>query len=308
MQHLKAFVSVAEHGSITRAAEVLFSSQPAVSAQVKALEDDLGVVLFRRTGRGMVLTAEGQALLPRARRTLSDASGMVREAQRLRGEATGVLRVGVNHCGYDLRVAAISQRLVERFEAMELELVDGNSGGLTRLVIEEKVDVAFVEGDAADERLVDSPIGASRLGIIGPAKWRDDLTDSGWARLEEFPWVFQGPDCSYAQLMDRLSAEHGLSVRKQYRAEQFGAVHGLVAQGLAMSIADLDEAEPLVESGRVFVCGGYRYAMPVRLIALRARREEPAIAAFVEAALSIHGAGATGTGRRKARRVAGSTD
>ncbi|MEM9253101.1 MAG: LysR family transcriptional regulator [Planctomycetota bacterium] len=303
LQHLKAFVQVAEHGSITRAAEAMYSSQPAISAQLKALESELGVALFRRTARGMTPTAEGEALLPRARQTLGAAAGMVREARRLAGDVTGTLRVGLIHCGFDLRLPAISERVVAAFPELELEIVSGNSGGLLRQLIDDRIDVAFIEGEFADERLHDWRIGTSELVIIGPDKWRDDLSDAGWARLGEFPWVFQGPDCSYAQLLDRLSAEHGVSFRKQYGAEQFGAMHGLVAQGLAMSIADVEEVRPMLDDGRVFAWGSFRYPMPVRLIAMKPRVQEPAIRAFAEATRGVHGGSAPP--RRKAQPLHG---
>jgi DNA-binding transcriptional LysR family regulator len=70
---LKTFVAVAAEGNLTRAAERVFTSPPVVSAQLKALEDELGVRLFDRTPRGMVLTTAGQRLLAEAHRTIAAA-------------------------------------------------------------------------------------------------------------------------------------------------------------------------------------------------------------------------------------------
>jgi DNA-binding transcriptional LysR family regulator len=66
LYQLRSFVAIAELGQLTRAAEKLHVSQPAVSAQLKALEDKLGLVLFERTASGMVLTAPGARLLAEA--------------------------------------------------------------------------------------------------------------------------------------------------------------------------------------------------------------------------------------------------
>jgi len=302
LHHLKAFVGVAEHGSITHAAAALHSSQPALSAQVKALEDELGVALFRRNARGMTLTSEGQSLLVKARQTLSQAAGLLREAQALSGRTSGRLRIGVIHCGFDLKLPAISERLVAGNAEVSLQIVNGNSGGHARSVIDDKLDVAMVEGEFEDPRLVDWQIGTSRLAIIGPSRWKEDLSGAGWARLSEFPWVFQSPDCSYARLMDRLSEEHGLSLRRQYLADHFGAMSGLVSQGLAMSMADVDEVSALIESGAVFVWGGFEHAMPVRVLARKERVDEPAVRAFVDAAMGVHRPAPT---RRKARATTG---
>ena len=83
LYQLTTFVAIAREGSLTRAAERVFTSAPAVSAQLKALEDELGVKLFERTSRGMALTEAGQRLLEEAERTLASALRM-RSAARVR--------------------------------------------------------------------------------------------------------------------------------------------------------------------------------------------------------------------------------
>src|SRR5262245_56751074 len=94
LQRLRAFVGIAEAGGFGRAATRLHLSQPALSRQLRGLEDELGVRLFDRIGRRIQLTAEGEDLLQRTRRLLSDASALGERARALRGGETGVLRVG----------------------------------------------------------------------------------------------------------------------------------------------------------------------------------------------------------------------
>ena len=73
LYQLRTFLTVADEGHLTRAAEKLFTSQPAVSTQVRALEDELGVKLFERSSRGMTLTAAGFALQEQARKIVNAA-------------------------------------------------------------------------------------------------------------------------------------------------------------------------------------------------------------------------------------------
>jgi molybdate transport repressor ModE-like protein len=80
LYHLKTFVAVAREGSITRAAEVVHLSQPAVSAHVKEVEDALGLTLFERTSRGMSLTADGRRLLAKAEHALAAHQDLLEEA------------------------------------------------------------------------------------------------------------------------------------------------------------------------------------------------------------------------------------
>ena len=96
LYHLKTFLAVAELGHLTQAAERRCISQPAVSAHVKALEAELGLTLFDRTPRGMVLTADGIALCDPARAVLEAVDALGREAAARREEVAGVVRIGLN--------------------------------------------------------------------------------------------------------------------------------------------------------------------------------------------------------------------
>src|SRR6266566_2330686 len=94
LAHLESFVEVARSGNVSRAADALFLTQPALTARLKSLESDLGVELFVRSARGMKLTDAGRAFLPYAQRTL----GLVTEGRQvisdLREGATGELVIG----------------------------------------------------------------------------------------------------------------------------------------------------------------------------------------------------------------------
>src|SRR5260370_13724851 len=91
---LRAFVTVAREGNLTRAAVQLHLTQPAVSLQIKNLQEALGVTLFTRTSHGLSLTRDGQALLPHAERALAAAGDVQRAAAMLRQEVRGRLRIG----------------------------------------------------------------------------------------------------------------------------------------------------------------------------------------------------------------------
>jgi len=94
LYQLRTFAAVAEEGHLTRAAERLHVSQPAVSGQIKALEQELGLRLFDRSASGMLLTVAGRELLGHAQRVLTAAEELKQSARRLTGEIAGVLRLG----------------------------------------------------------------------------------------------------------------------------------------------------------------------------------------------------------------------
>src|SRR5205085_8990512 len=89
LYQLRSFAAIAETGQLTRAAEKLHVSQPALSAQLKALEEELEFSLFERTPNGMVLTAAGKRLLAGAEHVLAAAQTLHNDARAMRGEIAG---------------------------------------------------------------------------------------------------------------------------------------------------------------------------------------------------------------------------
>lgn len=288
LQHLKALLAVAEAGSLTRAAETLYVTQPAVSAQIKALEIELGVQLFRRTARGMALTHAGEEILAVARGVIDGAEAVARTAERLRGDVEGTLRLGTVDCGYPIKLARMISMISVRHPELEVNVVTSTSGEHRRSVLDQEIDAAIVEGWFEDDRFESFRVGTSRLGVIGPAAWRDELAGESWADLAARPWVFQSNSCSYCVLMERISEEQQLRFTPQIRAEACGTIKDLVAEGLALSISDLDDAAPQVEAGKLCIWPDFTFDMPVRLIMLRQRTDEPMLRALADVARQVH--------------------
>ena len=112
---LRAFVTIAREGNLTRAAVLLHVSQPAVSLQIKNLQETLGVTLFSRTSHGLILTRDGETLLPHAERALTAASEVQRVAAALRHEVSGRLTIGTILDPEFLRLGGFLRALVETY-------------------------------------------------------------------------------------------------------------------------------------------------------------------------------------------------
>ena len=94
--HLRSFVVVAQTGNLTLAAKQLYTTPPAVSAHIKALEEELQVPLFIRTSKGMKLTEKGELLLKKAQKTLDSAFDLVNAAASSQDEIVGTFRLALN--------------------------------------------------------------------------------------------------------------------------------------------------------------------------------------------------------------------
>jgi DNA-binding transcriptional LysR family regulator len=143
LRHLRTFVTVAECGSFTRAAEDLYIAQQAVSQQIKALEAALGVTLLRRTSRRVELTPAGQVFLADSRRVLSAADRAVRRVQEAaRGEA-GTVRIAYTVTAAYQTIPALLSRLGQRYPQLKAQAREVFAHDIARLLRTGQCDVGI---------------------------------------------------------------------------------------------------------------------------------------------------------------------
>lgn len=282
LYQLRAFDVVADEGNMTRAAERLFASQPAVSQQIKALEQELGLVLFDRTPKGMRLTPAGQQLRESARRVLHEAKRLRQEAVRIGQTAVGTLRLGFAHIGSAFSFDRLAEALLSKDELL-LECHHGVSGVLRRALLDLDIDAALLEGHVEGDDLEVLQVATTQLKIVVPTAWADELPAGDWSALEQKPWVFSSPDCSYHRELARLCAVHDLELRRQFRSDFDGSTLLFVRQGRAVSLVDRTHAEQAAAQGHVAIWEGYEGSLPVIAAACRSRLAEPPIRAFFAA-------------------------
>ena len=143
LRHLRYFVGVAEEASVSKAAERLHVSQPALSRQIRDLEAELGLPLFDRVGRRIELTADGQDLLRRSRDVLTQAEAVRERARALRGGVVGVLRVGATPQGTQSILAGFLARYRRSRPGIEVQVTVEGGIRLLDLVEEGAIHLAL---------------------------------------------------------------------------------------------------------------------------------------------------------------------
>ncbi|HDR9272211.1 TPA: LysR family transcriptional regulator [Burkholderia vietnamiensis] len=145
LRHLRYFLAVAAASNFTKAAQALGIGQPPLSQQIRALEDELGVELFKRTARGAELTVAGEVFAEEARRVLDDAERAARAAKRAARGEIGQLRVGfTGTAAFNSKVVDLIRRFREAFPDTELTLLEATSGVLFDALEAGRLDVGIV--------------------------------------------------------------------------------------------------------------------------------------------------------------------
>jgi DNA-binding transcriptional LysR family regulator len=282
LYQLRSFVAVAEAGHLTRAAEKLHVSQPAVSAQIKALEDEFEVALFARTPSGMVLTPAGQRILADAGKILAAAQALRNSATAMKGKVTGTARVGTLSDPDFIRVGEFLNATVERHPLLQVELHHEVSGAAFAKVRDGELDASFYFGELAHPGVGGFALRGISYRIAAPAAWRSRVSNAGWNSIATLPWVITPAISTHHQLVRKLFDKHGVAPTKVVEADQEFVIANLVESGVGISLIREELALTMQAAGEVCLWGDVRLDTTLWFIYALEREDDPAIRALLE--------------------------
>ena len=210
-RQLRAFLAVAETGSVGRAASIIHLTQPSLSRMIQGMEHGLGHRLFDRQSKGLVLTPAGEILLDHARLLAFEMQAARDQLDALRGLRRGVVRIGA--------VAAVMRTLVTRavgslladYPDLSVEMIEGTDGDLLNALLDRKLDLV-VTASRLDHEAVEA-LGTcaytDRFGVFcaaaNPIGDLPSMTDLGAAA-----WVMPGPSATPRLQFEARFREHGI--------------------------------------------------------------------------------------------------
>lgn len=281
LYQLRSFVAVAEAGHLTRASEKLHVSQPAVSAQIRALEDELELVLFERTSSGMVLTSAGEKMLADADRVLAAAQVMRSEAKALKGGVAGKVRVGTMSDPGFIRVGEFLNTTVERYPLLQVELHQEITGVAFAKVRDGELDASFYYGQIESPTVGGLRLRESSYRVAAPAAWSRRVVDADWSAIATQPWVITPPISSHHKLVRALFNKHGIEPTKVVEADQESVIANLVVSGVGLSLIREELALEKEASGEVCLWREARLESTLWFIYLLARKDDPVMCALL---------------------------
>lgn len=243
LRHLRYFIAVAEQLSVRAASEQLHVTQPAVSRQIRDLEEAIGAALFTRTTRGLVLTDAGTAYRVEARAILAHVDSANRMAKGIASGIAGRLRIGfVENAAWDGLVPAAFNAFQQATPNVALELVPMNTPEQLEAIVAGQLDGGFCYGfGALRDGCVALPLLEHDVVLAVPADWpigRDGALAA--AELRGVPFV-AFPRAVYPAYHDRLiaaCAERGLTLDIRQEVSTEAAILSLVSAGIGVAIVN----------------------------------------------------------------------
>jgi len=214
LKQARTFVTVAELGTVSKAAVRLRTAQPALSRQIMELEQELGLSLFDRVGRRLLLTGEGAQLIAGCRVLLNCAGAIAEQAQLLRHGDAGVLKVAGSPQHIESVLSGFLHRYAERFPKVEVQVTEGTRSEILALLERGEIHLGqnLLHAVKLDERHFDSiPLGSVELlAVCHPSTPLGPRRTIEVARLAGYPLLLMDGGFGFRRAFDAASRMAGL--------------------------------------------------------------------------------------------------
>jgi len=239
-RRLQVFHAVAKHLSFTKAAEALFMTQPAVTFQIKQLEEHLNTRLFDRAQGRIALTPAGVVALDYAERILGLSDELDKRLKEMSGHTAGPLLIGASMTIGEYVLPQLIGKFKARFPAVVPTLFVGNSEAVQDRVAERTLDLGFIEGDSHLASLLTEVCCEDELQVVcAPSHPLAKEPFALPAALTQYPYVNREAGSGTRAVVDRYLQQAGVSPESMNVVVELGspeALKGLVATGLGFAI------------------------------------------------------------------------
>ena len=281
LNQLKSFVAVAHQGNLTQAAETLHLSQPAVSAQIKAIEKNLNVTLFERNAQGMSLTPSGTALLPRAEMMLQQMHQLDQFALSLAEDYAGQLDLGLIHPLPGRKTAALIRHLQHNLPHIQINCHYGLSGDIINAVRKKELHAGFFIGSNPYRNVRERPLETLEY-VVAVAETRlPELAANLPKSLGSTPWLDMSGFSGSHKQMQKLWRELRITPPTPVLCNHPNLLLDMVAAGIGLALVPRRDVNHARARGMaITTLPAYTQAMPLSFVYADEFEQDPMVEAL----------------------------
>ncbi len=251
LDHLHTFALVAELGGFSAAASVLGLSQPAVSLQIRQLEQRLKVRLIERVGRRATPTAAGTELLDHARRIEDQLSALTDSMQRHSDGLTGRVRLGTGATFCIYLLPSVLQRLRQRLPGLDIMVRIGNTNDILKAIEDNVLDLGFVTLPVAGRMFDVTPVLEEEFLAVLPAgddPFAGEITPTELSRQK---LILYEPGSHTRTIIDRWFAAGGIAPRPAMELGSVEAIKEMVGVGMGCAVLPSMAVQPGIRQAAI---------------------------------------------------------
>lgn len=279
---LRTFVTVAQQGHLTQAAELLHLSQPAVTAQIKALEEDVGMPLFERSTGGVSLTRAGQEMLPQAHAILAASRELINRAKELKGQLSGRAIIGTITTPEMIHIGPWVAALIAKYPLLDIHIRHNVTGVVLNQVRKKEIDAGFFIGKNPYVNVHAVKLAEQCFRVVAPIAWKDRLESGGAKEIGRLPWIGLSQLSSFQKMTAELWRELNIAPKKITDVDHVPIIASLVQSGVGLGIMREDDAISLAEAGKVYLVPDVVKRTDLQFIYPADRVGDPILGALLE--------------------------
>jgi LysR family transcriptional regulator, nitrogen assimilation regulatory protein len=247
LRRLELLLQVADFDSFSKAATVLGIAQPALGRQIQKLEEECGVRLFYRHGRGVSLTPEGETLLQRARPLVRQLASIPADLQAERDSPSGHVTVGLTPTVCNLFGLKLMTATRDKYPKLRVNVVSGYSGYVHEWLVDGRLDMAVLHDARRSSTVAVDPLAAAELFFIKPGIETafDIPAHPTLAAISAVPLVLPTGNHGLRRTLEYAASEGGVALNVAFEVDTLELLKQIVASGLACTVlakpAVLDE-------------------------------------------------------------------
>ena len=256
---LRYFSAVVEAGSITRAAEALHIAQPALSLQIRRLEEHMGVPLLERTPKGVLTTPAGQRLYGHAKDILQRLVLARQDVQAASAEPVGRVALGMSQSIAQLLTLPLVRESMRRWPKMQLQIIEASTGYVAEYLRTGHVDIGVTFMAEPGRGLRYRPLASEELVLIGPPKAlqhkrpasRRQANSLDFAEVRSLPLLLPAQPHSLRTLIDDYARQYGVKLKIVAEVNTVPLLSQLVCAGIGYSIVPYPSVSSDIKRGLV---------------------------------------------------------